>query len=129
MSDSREFDWGDIDADIVVPEQPAIACYTNPNGAVVLRQAGQYGLEDDHWVYFHADHAVAVAYAILNAAGLTMQIVQCQPNGCCDVPQPKDRTAAERQKRYRERKRNARNTEAVTRNAQDRDVLPLRTDA
>lgn len=170
MSGPRDFDWGDADADIIVPEQPAIACYVNINNAVVLRQADQHGLEDDHWVYFHPQYAVAIAYAILDAAGLTMQISQCTERGYCEVKRPgarieqmeterpdinwpaahdafdafkapedtkndkggskpKDRTAAERQKRYRERKRNARNGEGVTpvtRNAQDRDVLPLR---
>ncbi len=98
MSDSRDFNWGDIDADIVAPEQPAIVCYTNPNGAVVLRQAGQYGLEDDHWVYFYPDHAHAIAAAIMKVAGV----------GTGETAS-KDQTAAERQRRYRERKKRDRN--------------------
>ena len=49
-----------------MPGQPAIACYLNPTGAIVLRQ----DTEDDHFVWFHPEHAAAVAAAILEAAGL-----------------------------------------------------------
>ena len=110
MSDSLEFDWYDVAvaADIIIPEQPAIACYTNTNGGIVLRQAGHFfGSPDDQWIFFHPQHARALATAILEEAGLDV-----------DARTPsKDCTAAERQRRYRERKRNGDGVTPVTRNA------------
>jgi hypothetical protein len=73
---SREFfDWTTIQDDIVVPEQAAIAVYNNPDGGVVCRQAGQYGPDEDSWIFFHPSHALTLAKAILDRAGLDMEIV------------------------------------------------------
>jgi hypothetical protein len=69
------FDWTTIEDDVVIPEQAAIAVYTNPNGGIVCRQAGQYGPEEDSWIFFHPSHALALARAILDRAGLDMEIV------------------------------------------------------
>jgi hypothetical protein len=44
-------DWSRAGGDLVIPDQPAIAVYWNPTGAVVIRQEGQYGPEEDHFVY------------------------------------------------------------------------------
>jgi hypothetical protein len=55
-----EFDWRRCRDDIVVPSQPAIAVYTNPDGAVVLRQEGHYGPEEDHWVFVHRQNLHAL---------------------------------------------------------------------
>jgi hypothetical protein len=69
------FDWSTIEDDIVVPEQAQIAVYNNPNGGVVCRQAGQYGPDEDSWIFFHPSHALALTRAILEKAGLDMEIV------------------------------------------------------
>ena len=62
------FDWGADAGDVIVREQPAIACYVNPAGDIVLRQRGYP--EDDAWIWFAPGHALAIAAAILEAAGL-----------------------------------------------------------
>jgi hypothetical protein len=125
------FDWKTIEEDIVVPEQAAIAVYCNPEGGVVLRQAGQYGPDEDTTIVLHPSHALALARAILDRASLdTMLIVHISElriqNGGGEILQPfpdqrtidavrnagreaeetkKDRTAAERQRRHREKQR------------------------
>jgi hypothetical protein len=47
----KEWDFNWPTELIVVPAQPAIAVYFNPRGEVVIRQEGQYGYDDDHWIY------------------------------------------------------------------------------
>jgi hypothetical protein len=69
------FDWTEIEDDIVVPEQAAIAVYNNPNGGIVCRQAGRYGSDEDSWIFFHPSHALTLAKAILEKAGLDVAIV------------------------------------------------------
>jgi len=116
MEVGMTFCWDEIEQDVVIRNQPAVAVYTNPNGGIVLRQAGDYGADEDHWVYFDPMHAEAIANAILAAASLDQR---------ADTNSPKDSTAAERQRRYRARKRAA---EGVTRNADavtDRNALRL----
>jgi hypothetical protein len=55
-----DFDWAHYRGDIVVPSQPAIAVYTNPDDAIVIRQEGQYGPDEDHWVYVHRQNLHAL---------------------------------------------------------------------
>ena len=114
-----QFDWYDDDAgSVVVPEQAAIAVYPNPKGDVVIRQAGQYP-DEDSWIIFATDHAAAVADAILRVAGLAFQEADIG-----EPATPKDRTAAERQRRYRQRNRNG-----TDRDVTDSDgTLPLLLD-
>jgi hypothetical protein len=69
------FDWTTIEDDIVIPEQAQIACYNNPKGDIVLRQAGQYGPDEDTWIVLHRSHALILAKAILDRAGLDVEIV------------------------------------------------------
>ena len=109
-----DFDWNDADH-VVVPEQASIAVYLNPKGDVVIRQAGQYHPDEDTWIVFAAQHASRVADALLETAGLADQPHDCK------AAAPKDRTAADRQRRYRERNRHA-----SRRNASDSDgTMPL----
>jgi len=145
------FDWKTIEEDIVVPEQAAIAVYCNPEGGVVLRQAGQYGPDEDTTIVLHPSHALALARAILDRASLDMEIVPLTAlriqNGGGEILQPfpdqrtidavrnagreaeaaetkKDRTAAERQRRRRERQRERDSvTSAVTHRDVDRDTV------
>ncbi len=68
MTDS-EFDWY-ISDDVIVPEQRAIAIYTNEDGAVVIRQEGLYGPDEDQVIWFEPRCARTIADAILEAAEL-----------------------------------------------------------
>ncbi len=98
-SNGRPWDWSDDAGDTIVPEQPAIAIYTNPADAVVIRQHGAWNDDDDVWVFFSPAHAPAIAAAILAAAGLDIaDLAQ-------SVSKPMASTAAARQKRYRDRKK------------------------
>ena len=124
---SSEFHWDEAEGDIAVPEQAAIAVYLNGKGDICIRQAGQYGPDEDQWVVVTPGNAAKLAKAILDAAGPIARpdIDWAAVNRDFDAfeardPESKDRTAAERQRRYRQRHRNAQDT--VTRNAPDRDV-------
>jgi hypothetical protein len=143
------FDWTTIDEDIVVPEQARIAVYCNPEGGVVLRQAGQYGPDEVTTVVLHPSHALPLARAILERAGLDMEIVPLTAlriqNGGGEILQPfpdqrtitavgnagqeatvadskHDRTAAERQRRHREKQRER---DSVTETVTHRDAVTL----
>ncbi|MPZ36764.1 MAG: hypothetical protein GEU95_01660 [Rhizobiales bacterium] len=67
MSDEDRFEWHE--GIIVVPEQMAIAVYTNPNNEVVIRQSGRYGPDEDQWVVVAPEHALRLAEAIIREAG------------------------------------------------------------
>lgn len=60
-----DFDWSS--ADTVIPEQPRTAIYTNTDGHVVVRQ--YCWPDDDDLVIISPPNAIAVALAILKAAG------------------------------------------------------------
>jgi hypothetical protein len=140
---SDDFDWQAATADghVVVPDQAAIACYTNPFGNVVLRQEGRY-LEEDTWVVCQPIYVEALAIALLRAAGRTdLVIVPVSqigivrkdgdrlviPQGDIEKTNPigremraeerqnqKDRTAAERKRRQRQRERDGESNADVT---------------
>ena len=118
--ESHVFDWAALhDAgDVVVLEQPAIACYLNPRGAIVLRQ----DTDDDYFVWFRPEHAAAVAAAILEAAGLDGTKLASGGATTCGTTRPKDPTAAERQRRYRESKKERPAPEPDIFDRDDRDV-------
>jgi hypothetical protein len=137
------FDWTTIEDDIVIPEQAQIACYNNPKGDIVLRQAGQYGPDEDTWIVLHRSHALTLAKAILDRAGLDMEIVPLtsllvrnregvlmrpfpsqdvrsadlvdHSDQTDDMKSSPDKTAAERQRRRRQKQRQRDSvTDAVT---------------
>ncbi len=59
---SDRFDWaGDT---VVLPEQPATAVYTNPHGAVVVRQEGG-PYDEDCWIIIRPENALRLCRAIL----------------------------------------------------------------
>ncbi len=101
--DGRAWDWSDDARDLVVQEQPAIAVYTNPANAVVIRQAGAWNDDEDAWIWFSPDHALAIAKAILEAAGLDAMALAPEPEQAAS--KAKDPTAAERQRRRRARQK------------------------
>ncbi len=119
-SEGREFDWSDDD--VIVPSQPAVAVYTNPKGAVVLRQQDEFPFGDgDAVVWFAADHAPVVALAILAAAGIDATALAPEPAQVAS--KAKDPTGAERQRRRR-----ARQKEETTPALFDRDTRDVTRD-
>jgi hypothetical protein len=54
-----EFSWEDNDDDVIIRSQPAIACYWNPRGEVVIRREGSK-YEDDHFVFLQVAHLDAL---------------------------------------------------------------------
>ena len=121
MSESDTFCWLNNE-DICVPEQQPVAVYLNPAGDVVIRQP-RGDMEEDDFVVVSPSNATRLLWALIDAAGLPYQLIEVlEKGGFADVerapiraaspgsaapPRPKsDATAAERQKRYRERLRN-----------------------
>jgi hypothetical protein len=101
-----EFDWNpdnDTDHSIVVRHQPAIAVYLNPHDELVIRQQDQYDDSDDHFVFITEDNVLRVVERMLEAAGIEMATAGAEP---LLLPPPKDKTAAERVRHYRNKHRN-----------------------
>ena len=106
MSRSPDFDWYKDRDDLVIEEQPATAVYRNPRGSIVIRQKGDLDPETyetvDSWIVVEPHYAAALARAIMALAP--------QQSAPLALPAPGDKTAAERQRRHRERKRNGDDT-------------------
>lgn len=68
--ESHEFDWLDDADDVIVQSQSAVAVYPGPAGVVIRRQGDHWGGNEDNVVWFATEHAIIVAVAILEAAGL-----------------------------------------------------------
>jgi hypothetical protein len=107
-----DFDWCGDDDCIVVPSQPAIAVYLNSNDAVMIRQKGHYGLDEDQFVYITKVNVPKVVQALLEAAGYETATTYGEP---LMPPKPEPPSGAERQKRYRN-KRNGNGDASVTEN-------------
>lgn len=106
MSRSPDFDWCKDRDDLIVEEQAAIAVYTNPRGSIVIRQKGDLDPEtytyEDAWIVVEPRYAAELARAILALAPQSVAPLA--------LPAPADKTAAERQRRHRDRKRNGGDT-------------------
>src|SRR5437762_9426866 len=105
-----ELDWED-DSTVCVRNQDAVAVFVNVRGEIAIRQ--QNWPEDDSLVLFHPEHAQAVIEAIARAADLAGIPVSIPQLG------EQSNSNAERQRRYRQRRRNVTrdgksNGEAVT---------------
>ena len=131
VGEAHTWNWREDAGDVIVRAQPAIACYLNPAGDIVLRQHGDY-FDDDAWIWFAVEQAPAVAAAILEAAGLDATALAPEP-----TQKPKDTTAAGRQRRYRKRQKKEltlepdifdRDDRDVTRDVTDRDTVAARND-
>ena len=95
------FDWTRDDS-IVVPEQQAIAVFTNVHGRIAILQKGDYHPDEDVVIVVNRKNAAQLARAILALA---------EPDAApLALPAPTDKTAAERQRRHRDRKRNGDDT-------------------
>ena len=83
------FGWYGEDAgSVIVPEQKAVACYSNDRGNVVLRQEADEYEERDDLIIVAPCHARTVAQALIDVAGLDYDIVPRRR----DVPQITDQT-------------------------------------
>lgn len=98
------FSWWK-DSSIVVRPQLGIAVYPNDTGDIVVRQECEKYEDQDSAIVVPREHARIVALAILAAANLSRSSLPDEPQEI-DIVRTKDRTGAERQRRYRE-KRNA----------------------
>jgi hypothetical protein len=113
---SKDFDWYGDSESVVIRHQPAIAVYLNPHDEVVIRQEGQY--DDGHWIYVTRANALKVAEAILEAAG----IENCAEAAPLPLSAPNGKTATERMRRYRNKRRNVERNTDVTEGPQLRLV-------
>lgn len=100
----REFDWIEGADHVVVPAQRPVAVHQNPYGDIVIRHPQDWDENKDPCVVIPRREALAVVRAILKEAGI--QEEPTSPSLCDGSDSPKDSTAAARQKRYRERRRN-----------------------
>ena len=113
MSDA--FDWNEAD-NVTVSTQMAIAVYLNTFGELVIRQEGQFHPDEDAWIVIAPNNVPAVIQAMQQVMGMTTRTVT------------KDPTAANRQRRHREKHRDIRDgatpvTDADT--VTDHDRFPL----
>lgn len=125
-----EFNWYE-DESIIARTSMGIAVYQNDRGEIVVRQEREASWQDDDpFIVIQPAIAVKVAQAILEQAGLSYPPfgAENQASGA-----PKDRTAAERQRRHRQNQRDNQNgvTETVTPSGRDseRDTGDLLRDA
>ena len=93
MSASLDFDWDDNADDIVQQSVERVAIFTNPNGDLVIRQERCWDQEDDTWIIIARGNVGAAIAKMRGAIGE-------------EPSTPRDHTAAERQRRYRQRHRN-----------------------
>ncbi|WP_354220676.1 hypothetical protein [Bradyrhizobium sp. F1.4.3] len=110
---SEKFDWDD--GCLVVPFQPEqneTAVYTNGYGNIVLRQKEPHAWKDDEdpLVIFRPEHAEAIVRAIIEEVGLPYMLVAKSSESSGATVRKKDVTAAERQRRHREKLRKVRDT-------------------
>ncbi len=65
QDDSTEFEWTSQNLDVVVPQQGAVAVYSNPMGVVVIRQEKDWNDEGDHFVFVHPTHIDALVERLM----------------------------------------------------------------
>jgi hypothetical protein len=54
-----EFSWEDLEDDLAIKEQRAVAVYENPRGDTVIRQAADQSPDDDHIVIVNRSNLAA----------------------------------------------------------------------
>ncbi len=74
---SNDFDWADPEA-VTIPEQMALAVYPNRKGVVVVRQERSWDEDSDTLVFVDPSHALTIAEAILEAAGIDATITEAK---------------------------------------------------
>jgi hypothetical protein len=82
MSDN--FDWNDCTA-VVLPRRSldAVAVYSNPHHDLVIRAQRDEYHDDDRCIIVAREGAIAVAYAVLEAAGHDdVELIRRTAGGC-----------------------------------------------
>ncbi|MEY9983416.1 hypothetical protein ABH995_002753 [Bradyrhizobium yuanmingense] len=105
MSDN--FNWDDDDT--IVPAQGAIAVYENNHGNIVVREQVPYP-EDDKWIVFLPQYAEVIIRRIIEVADLPFTLVPVGNPAIGSSGKAKDGTAAERQRRRRNKLRDDRDS-------------------
>ena len=95
-TDSDRFDWIDNGA-IITHDQPGIAIYLNGYGQACIRQEARGYDEEDPFIVVNLESLPAVIAAL-------QDLLPAHEGEAGQ--QPRDTTAAQRQRRYRERHRN-----------------------
>jgi hypothetical protein len=75
----------------------------------VIRQQDEYDVSDDHFVYVTKDNVLKVVQRMLEVADIEVVITRMEDGGLAEpvlLPPPKDKTAAELMRRYRDKQRN-----------------------
>jgi len=104
MSDP-DFDWND--GDVVIPNQQPIAVYTNGDGDIVIRQDGDWYRKEDPWIVIRPENARRLVEAIL-------ALSLAEPEQASRLALPAPLTAAERQRKRRDKQRDSVTTQRDT---------------
>ena len=120
----RDDDEWDDNENCVIDEQPQTWVYLNPREQIVIRQRREVH-EVDPFVFFNIDALSVLIDALepyLLAHGLEKDLVQQTELG--RAVKARDKTAAARQRRYRDRRRNGAETVTADRNLTLDPVTP-----
>lgn len=112
MIDPTEAEWWRGNPAVVLPEQLAIAVYTNQNDDIVIRQERAWDEDSDTVVIVSPTNVRKVAEAMLAEIGETIGGPAIA--GLLPSPEKSRSPSAERQKRYRDRHRNGSGERDVT---------------
>jgi hypothetical protein len=95
-----DFNWNK-DPDVIIRQQLAVAAWLNDRGDLIIRQEMDWNEESDHVIVVSPANIPALIDKLLL---LTDQFSEVSTlNG--EAPGKRDATAAERQRRYREKRR------------------------
>lgn len=100
MSNKLDFDWNRMDAPVVLQQQRKTAIYMNPADDVVIRQEADWDEENDPFIVIGAQNLRRV---IARLTELADELEDGEHHHA--DRQARDTTAAERQRRHRERKK------------------------
>ena len=115
---SDRFDWSHLEPEaIVAPSQIEIVVYLNPNGDLVIRRRPDEFEQEDIWVVVGQAFVLRLVDRIAELYGFSLPIaksLQSIPADVAVLPPPerltsRDPTGAERQRRFRERRKQRRN--------------------
>ncbi|MGO8842042.1 MAG: hypothetical protein ACLQF1_13215 [Methyloceanibacter sp.] len=112
-----DFDWqGAEDQGLIVQQDvERVAVYTNPHDDLVIRQLARWDEEEDIFIVIARGNVEAVIARMRTCVGL-LEEAELESDS-----QPKDRTAAERQRRHRANKA-GRDRDSVTDGVTERDA-------
>jgi hypothetical protein len=121
MSKCNGFDWGDLEPEaIVAPSQIEIAVYLNPNNDLVIRRRPDEFEHDDVWLVVGQPYVLRLVERIVALYGFSLPITkQSFAAEVAALPAPerltsRDPAGAERQRRFRERRKQQGKVAAAT---------------